>query len=68
MSTPARMASSAPTGSGVPGTMGAPTSWAARRAAALSPIITMASGGGPTKVRPASPTARAKSWFSARNP
>ena len=47
-------------GSGVPGTIGTPTSSAARRAAALSPISSIASAGGPMNVWPASATARAK--------
>ena len=47
----------ASTGSGVPGTIGMPLASAARRAAALSPIVSIASGDGPTNVRPASATA-----------
>ena len=37
-------------------------------AAVLLPIVSIASGLGPIKVRPASRTAAAKSSFSARNP
>ena len=56
------------TGSGVPGTIGTPTRSAARRAADLSPIISIASAGGPMKVNPESATARAKCARSDRNP
>jgi hypothetical protein len=56
------------TGSVVPGTVVTPASVAARRAAVLSPIATMTSGGGPTQTSPAAPTARANSAFSARKP
>ena len=56
------------TGSEVPGTIGIPLASAARRAAALSPIISMASALGPTKVIPASVTAAANWARSARNP
>ena len=41
---------------------------AASRALILSPIVSIASGGGPTKVAPAPATARAKAAFSARKP
>ena len=58
----------ASTGSGVPGTIGMPLASAARRAAALSPIISIACGGGPTNVSPASPTASAKWARSDRKP
>ena len=61
-------ASSGVTGSSVPGTIGAPTRLAVFRAVTLSPIISMASGGGPTNDRPASSTALANAAFSARNP
>ena len=37
-------------------------------AAILSPIVSIAAAGGPTQVRPASVTARAKAAFSARKP
>jgi hypothetical protein len=56
------------TGPSVPGASGAPTSCAIRRAATLSPSASMAAGGGPIQVSPASMTARAKAAFSARNP
>ncbi len=56
------------TGSGVPGTMGTPTRSAARRAADLSPIISIASAGGPMNVKPESATALAKCARSDRNP
>jgi len=56
------------TGSGVPGTRGAPTFWAMCRACTLSPRASIAAGGGPIQVSPAAITARAKSAFSARNP
>ena len=51
-----------------PGTPGTPASTAVARAAALSPIRRMASGGGPTKTRPRSAQRAAKPPFSARNP
>ena len=61
--------SSAPdTGSLVPGTSGAPTFSAMWRAWTLSPSASMAAGGGPTQVSPASITAWAKEAFSDRNP
>lgn len=61
--------SSAPdAGSSVPGTNGAPTSNAIRRAVTLSPNTRIASGDGPTHTRPASSTACAKSAFSDKNP
>ena len=47
------------TGSGVPGTIGTPLRSAIWRAAALSPIISIASADGPTNVNPASFTASA---------
>ena len=52
----------------VPGTTATPAFSAARRADSLSPIISMAAGGGPMKTAPASATARAKAASSARNP
>ena len=55
-------------GSPVPGTTGTPARWAARRAAVLLPMRAIASGVGPTKVMPASRTARANASFSDRNP
>jgi len=61
--------SSAPlTGSGVPGTSGAPARSAMCRAVTLSPRSRMACGDGPIQVSPASRTACAKSAFSERNP
>ena len=56
------------TGSAVPGTIGIPAASAMRRAADLSPIVSIAAAGGPTKVSPASVTAAAKAARSARNP
>ena len=53
---------------GEPGTTGTPAFSMAARARGLSPIASMAEGGGPTHVRPASITARAKPAFSERNP
>ena len=52
----------------VPGTPATPASWAAMRLDTLSPITSMASGGGPMKVTPRSVIARAKSVFSEKNP
>ena len=52
----------------VPGTPSTPTASAARRALILSPITSMASGGGPMNVTPRSVMARAKSAFSEKNP
>ncbi len=52
----------------VPGTTGTPAAIAACRAAVLLPMSAMARGVGPTKIRPASTQAWAKSSFSARNP
>ncbi len=54
--------------SSYPASTGIPSDTASRRAAALSPIVRMASGGGPTQRRPAAMTRSAKSAFSARNP
>ncbi len=45
-----------------------PTASAARRELILSPMISMASGGGPMKVTPAAVMARAKSVFSEKKP
>ena len=56
------------TGSGVPGTMGMPLASAARRAADLSPITSIACGEGPMNVRPASATAAANWARSDRKP
>ena len=55
-------------GSVRPGTPDTPTASAARRELILSPMISMASGGGPMKVTPLSEMARAKSAFSEKNP
>ncbi len=52
----------------VPGTIGTPASAMRRRASIFAPMASMASGGGPIHVRPASSQARAKAAFSARNP
>ena len=52
----------------MPGTTGVPALVATSRAVSLSPIFSMASGGGPIQVKPASITARAKSAFSEKNP
>ena len=52
----------------VPGTPLTPASWAAMRLDTLSPMISIASGGGPMKVTPRSVMARAKSVFSEKNP
>jgi hypothetical protein len=48
----------------VPGTIGTLPAMAAFRAEILSPMISIASGGGPIQVTPRSVTARAKSAFS----
>ena len=52
----------------VPGTASTPASAAASRDEILSPITSIAAGGGPIQVQPASVTAPAKSAFSAKNP
>ena len=52
----------------VPGTIGAPPRWAASRDDTLSPISSIASGGGPIHVTPMPAMARAKSAFSEKNP
>ena len=51
-----------------PGTTGTPAAATVALAAILSPIASMAAGGGPMKTRPASAQARANAAFSARNP
>ena len=56
------------TGSFVPGTSGAPAFVAMCRALTLSPSASIASGPGPTQIRPASMTLAANSAFSERNP
>ena len=52
----------------VPGTGATPALVAATRLLILSPMVSMASGGGPTQTAPASITAWAKPAFSAKNP
>ena len=52
----------------VPGTIGTPAAAMRRRAPILEPIASIAAGGGPIQTSPASPQARAKAAFSARNP
>ena len=64
----ASTASASATGSAVPGTSGAPTRWAMCRACTLSPSASIAAGGGPIQISPASITAWAKAAFSARKP
>ena len=54
--------------SSYPGSTGTPSDAASRRAAALSPIARMPSGGGPTQRIPAAITCCANSALSARNP
>ena len=56
------------TGPSVPAAIGAPTPAAICRAATLSPSDSMADGGGPIQISPASRTAWAKPAFSARKP
>ena len=55
-------------GSSVPGTDETPAAAAALRDEILSPMTSIASGGGPIQVTPRAPIARAKSAFSAKNP
>jgi hypothetical protein len=50
------------------GTTGTPAWSAAALARSLSPISSIAAGGGPIQVSPASSTARAKPAFSLRKP
>ncbi len=52
----------------MPGTPATSARWAASRELILSPMTSMASGGGPIQVSPASVTARAKSAFSEKKP
>ena len=52
----------------VPGTIGAPPRSAALRLDTLSPISSIASGGGPMNATPMSVMARANSAFSLKNP
>ncbi|CAB5006312.1 unannotated protein [freshwater metagenome] len=56
------------TNSVVPGTMGAPPRSAALRLDTLSPISSIASGGGPMNATPIAVMARAKSGFSLKKP
>ena len=56
------------TNSVVPGTIGAPPRSAALRLETLSPISSIASGGGPMNATPMAVMARAKSGFSEKNP
>ena len=56
------------TGSRLPGETGTPACSIRFRARILSPICSIAAGSGPTQVRPAAMTWRAKSAFSARKP
>ena len=56
------------TGSVVPGMTGTPAPCMSRRASIFEPIASIASGGGPIQVIPASPQARANAAFSARKP
>jgi hypothetical protein len=51
-----------------PGTTGTPAAPTVDLAAILSPIASIAPGGGPMKVRPVSAQARAKAAFSERKP
>jgi hypothetical protein len=48
--------------------IGTPAARMAARAAVFDPISSIAAGGGPIHVSPASSTARANDAFSARNP
>ena len=52
----------------VPGTPATPALAAAMRLDTLSPMTSMASGGGPMKATPRSVMARAKSVFSEKKP
>ncbi len=63
-----RAAATSLTGPSDPSSTGRPASRAAALAWILSPIRSITSGEGPTKVIPASAQARAKSAFSERNP
>src|SRR5438552_1256906 len=54
-------------GSFVPGTTGTSARWASWRPAVLEPSDSMASAGGPMKVRPVSVQARGNAAFSATN-
>ena len=63
----ARSASDRP-GAPTPGTTGTPAAATVALAAILSPIASMAAGGGPMKTSPASAHARANTAFSDRKP
>jgi hypothetical protein len=52
----------------MPGTTGTPAFFIARRLLILSPIASIADGGGPIHTSPASITARANLAFSDRKP
>jgi hypothetical protein len=52
----------------VPGTPSTFARWAASRELILSPMTSIAAGGGPIQVTPAPETARAKSAFSEKKP
>ena len=56
------------TNSVVPGTIGQPPRRAALRELTLSPISSMAAGGGPMNATPLAVIARAKSAFSEKKP
>jgi hypothetical protein len=64
----ARTSSTEPMTSVVPGTPATSARCAARRELILSPITSMAEGGGPIQATPASVTRRANSAFSEKNP
>ncbi len=64
-----RTASSAsPTSPMCPGTVDTPASAAMRLEVILSPILSIAPTGGPTKATPSASSARAKRGFSDRKP
>ncbi len=52
----------------MPGTTGTPASSIRRRAVVLTPMLSIASGGGPMNTSPARAHARAKPACSAKNP
>ena len=51
-----------------PGTMGTPAAAAVRRAASLSPMLSMTSAEGPTNARPYLSQSRTKLAFSEKKP
>ncbi len=67
-STAATSSASVIAASPAPGTTGTPAADTTALAAILSPIASIADGGGPMNTRPASAHARANRAFSARNP